>query len=111
MADVEPEMDAADLYALAVTLYEALSGKKPFEADSLPVLLLKIINEEPPPLRALCPDLPKRVEEFLLQGLEKKPERRFKSAEVMRVALGSPSRGRAHRPPHAKSVRPMPSDP
>ncbi|HEX6765552.1 MAG TPA: serine/threonine-protein kinase, partial [Polyangiaceae bacterium] len=70
----------ADLYALGVMLYEMLSGKLPFFADDLVVLITRHITEAPPPLSdAIHPEVRKLVSELL----EKNPEDRIQSASEL----------------------------
>ncbi|HEY3498023.1 MAG TPA: hypothetical protein VGK73_25165, partial [Polyangiaceae bacterium] len=66
-----------DLYALGVILYEMLSGKLPFRADDLVVLITRHIMETPPPLSEAIP-LP--VRELVFELLAKKPEERVQTA-------------------------------
>ncbi|HSU41736.1 MAG TPA: serine/threonine-protein kinase [Polyangiaceae bacterium] len=67
----------SDLYALGIMLYEMLSGKLPFDADDLVVLITRQVMEAPPPL----PDsIPAPVRALTAQLLEKKPEARVQSA-------------------------------
>ena len=69
----------SDLYSLGITLYEGLTGRLPFEADSLQVLLHRILIQEPPRLRKFAKDLPRDLETICLKAIEKEPERRYAS--------------------------------
>src|SRR5579859_1449901 len=77
----------SDLYALGVVLYELLTGRVPFEADTPLAILLKHANEPLPPPSALNPALPAPVEQVVLQALSKEPADRYASAEAMSAAL------------------------
>lgn len=67
----------SDQWALAVIVYEVLTGEKPFAADYLPTLLFKIVKEEPPPPQRLNPTLASEVEPVLLKALAKRAEDRY----------------------------------
>jgi serine/threonine-protein kinase len=77
----------ADLYALGVTLYEMLTGRVPFEADSSMGVVVKHITMPPPPPRQFIPDMPEAVEKVILTAMEKDPAKRYQSAEAMIAAL------------------------
>ena len=66
-----------DIYALGVTLYEALTGRMPFEGGRLEEVLLRIVREEPLAPRKANPAIPVDVETVLLTMLEKDPARRY----------------------------------
>ena len=71
----------SDLYSLGVLMYEMLEGRPPFEANTAVALLLKHINEPPPPFRAgAVPDV---LGDVVFRCLEKAPPRRFASAEAL----------------------------
>lgn len=81
LLDGDDEVDGrTDVYALGVTLYEALTGRLPFEAGRLDELLLRIVREEPPPPRRVNPALPAEIELVILKAMEKQPARRYASA-------------------------------
>ncbi|MBL0313717.1 MAG: protein kinase [Holophagaceae bacterium] len=78
----------SDVYALGATLYEVLTGKRPFEAKSSMDVLVAILNEEPRPLRQLVPSLPVDLESITLKCLEKDPAKRYESAQAVADDLG-----------------------
>ena len=83
-----PSDGRADQYALAVIIFEMLTGGRPFESNSWIDLLEKHYSEPPPRPRASTPDLPQSVEDAILRSLEKDPNRRFSTCSELAVALG-----------------------
>ncbi len=83
----------ADLYALGVSFYQLLTGKLPFEADSLGKLAYKITNQKHTPVRDIRPELPSSATRIINKALQKKPEKRFATGKEMAKALqrGMPS--------------------
>jgi hypothetical protein len=89
-ASGEREIDGrSDLYSLGVVAYQMLSGELPFQAPTVPGLLMKQISEEPPPVNRKRPDIPRDLAQSVMRCLEKDPERRWPSAEALRRALDS----------------------
>jgi tetratricopeptide (TPR) repeat protein/uncharacterized protein YraI len=76
-----------DLYAVGIVLYELLTGRVPFEADTPIAVLIKQSYEPPPPPRSLNPALPEAVETALLRALAKDPADRYQSAAEMAEVL------------------------
>jgi eukaryotic-like serine/threonine-protein kinase len=73
----QPLTHHSDMFSLGVSLYEMLTGRRPFEGDSDYATLFKIGNEEPPALSVLRPGLPAGLDELLQKALAKKPKDRF----------------------------------
>jgi predicted ATPase/signal transduction histidine kinase len=71
----------ADLYALGATLYEAATGRPPFEARDPLELLHDHLARLPAPPRQLRADLPAALSQIILRLLEKEPERRYQGGE------------------------------
>jgi serine/threonine protein kinase len=86
LGDVEP---ASDVHALGVVAWEALVGRRPFEASTLAELLLKVTSEEPPSAHRARPSLPPGVDDVLRQALAKDPDDRFLSARDLVDALAA----------------------
>jgi serine/threonine protein kinase len=74
---------ATDIYSLGIVLFEMLTGRPPFDAET-PIAVIHMQLNEPLPLpRSLVPDLPEAVERVVLKALAKAPEDRYQSAEAM----------------------------
>jgi eukaryotic-like serine/threonine-protein kinase len=78
---------ASDLYSVGVLLYEALTGRLPFEAETPVAVALKQISERPRPPRELNPEVSPALEAVVLRALAKDPANRFSSASEFRRAL------------------------
>ncbi|HVV16389.1 MAG TPA: protein kinase [Polyangia bacterium] len=84
----EKELDhRADIYATAVILYEALSGRMPHQGDSYNALLHHILTQPAPPLTALRPDVPAAVAEAIHAALSPNRDERPQSAMELARAL------------------------
>jgi serine/threonine-protein kinase len=77
----------SDLFSLAVTLYQLLTAQLPFRADSMPELMLKIVQDTHPRIRTIRPDLPEKLEAFFERALLKDPADRFESGAAFAAAL------------------------
>jgi serine/threonine protein kinase len=76
---VEQVGPASDLYGAGVVLYQALTGRVPFE-EPWPVVLYHILHTPPPPPRQHRPDLDPALEAICLKALAKRPEERYRTA-------------------------------
>jgi serine/threonine-protein kinase len=70
----------ADLFALGLVLYEALTGVKPFAGEDIPDLTFKVANMAATPPSHLAPDLPPVIDFIIARALKKKPEERYQDA-------------------------------
>jgi serine/threonine-protein kinase len=77
----------SDLFSLAVSLYQLLCGKLPFEGESMAQLMFKIANEPPTDILSIRPDLPPSLAQFLEKALAKNAEERFQTGEEFGGAL------------------------
>jgi serine/threonine-protein kinase len=78
---------ASDLFSLAVSLYQLLCGKLPFEGESMAQLMFKIANEPPAEIRSVNPRVPPGLVGFLNRALAKNPEERFRDGVEFAAAL------------------------
>jgi serine/threonine protein kinase len=70
-----------------VILYEVVTGRVPYEADTPFALIMKLLNEPLPPPRTLKPELPEAVEQVIVKALDKKPDQRYQAAGDLARAL------------------------
>lgn len=83
------EVDArTDVYALGAILYELVSGRPPFQADTSLETLKLVVEAEPVSPRLLMPRLPRDLETVCLKCLEKEPARRYATARELAEELG-----------------------
>lgn len=75
----------ADLFSLGVTLYELLTGEKPFTGESVATLMFSIANNPHPPIEAWRSDLPAGIRAIIDKALTKDPDQRYqRGAEMAR---------------------------
>ncbi len=77
----------ADLYALGVALFEAVTGRHPFTADNQMAMMRAHLQEKPVPASSLRPGLPRGLDSLLARLLEKNPDLRPATAAKVRAEL------------------------
>ena len=77
----------SDVFAATVVLWEALTGRRLFEADDVGALALKVLHEEIDSPRRFVPEVSVGLEAVVRRGLERDPEARYGSAREMALAL------------------------
>jgi eukaryotic-like serine/threonine-protein kinase len=96
----------SDLYSLGVVLYEMLTAKVPFEAETLIGVCMKHVNEPPRPPKKLNPGISEGMEAIVLKLLAKKPDDRYGSAAELAEDLRQVSNGLA-----PLTAKPVEADP
>jgi len=106
----------SDLFSLGCVLYECLTGAKPFQGESVSVILVKILTEEPPPVDLAAAGLPAEIGAVLRRAVAKDPAARYASGKDLVEALKTaghttvvspPTAGRAL--PPLSSAKPQPA--
>jgi eukaryotic-like serine/threonine-protein kinase len=77
----------SDIYSVGITLYELLTGRRPFQADTTYTVLDQQLNAPPQPPIELNPNLPQGLNDVILMALSKDPDHRFQTADAFQNAL------------------------
>src|ERR671937_487462 len=86
-AQGERATPASDRYALAVVAFELLSGRRPYESDSLTAEALAHVNDQVPSIAEICEGLPPEVDPVFRRAMAKDPSARFGTAAEFVAAL------------------------
>ena len=92
----------SDLYSLGITMYEMVTGRRPFLGDSDFQIMSAHLQQAPMAPIEVIPGIPSALSDIILMAIEKDPAARFQSAEAFRAALGQrlPRRGPDAHPHH-----------
>lgn len=85
----------SDLFSLAVSLYQMLCGKLPFEGESMGRLMMRITMEPPTDILSINPDVPAGIVAFLDRAMEKDPDHRYQTGDEFAAALREAASGAA----------------
>jgi serine/threonine protein kinase len=77
MASARDVDQRSDVWAIGTVLYELITGRVPFEAETMPQLCTLILHREPPPLRSVRPELPEAIEAVIMRCLRKDRAQRY----------------------------------
>ena len=86
-AQGKPTTPRSDIYSIGVILYEALTGRVPFEGESAVAVALKQVSEAPRRPSAINPNVPPALDAVVMRALAKDPDARFKDADAFLKAL------------------------
>ena len=108
---LEGEEDArVDIYSLACVLYECLTGQPPFNADTMPRLMMAHLQAPPPRPSITRPDVPVQVDEVIATGMAKDPDQRYATtielADAARDAITRPIAPLAPNPTRIPETQP-----
>ncbi|MFE9256416.1 protein kinase [Streptomyces sp. NPDC006879] len=89
----------SDLYSVGIMLFQLLTGRLPFDADSPLAIAYAHVQEEPPPPSSMNRALPPAVDALVARALKKNPNERFPSAATMLDACARAASAGTHRAP------------
>lgn len=72
-----------DVYGLGATLYELLSGRTPYPGKSSAEVLIRVLQEDPDPIRKIDPSIPIDLETIVMKCMQKEPQQRYESAKEL----------------------------
>jgi serine/threonine protein kinase len=87
MASARDVDQRTDIWAMGTVLFELLTGRVPFEAETMPQLCTLILHAEPPPPRSVRPDLPEGLEAVVLRCLRKDRAMRYQNVAELAFDL------------------------
>jgi serine/threonine protein kinase len=98
----------SDLYSLGVVLYEMVTGKVPFDANSQFEIMLAHVNTVPKPPSAINPEISADMDEVILNALVKDAGQRYQTAGDFSAALSKVARTRPGNRKRSRPLRPSP---
>ncbi len=95
-----------DLFSLGAVAYTLVTGQKPFAAESVPRIMVKVAHQQPPPPSSLHPELPPEVDYVIARAIAKAPTDRYPHGQAMAEDIDDVLAGRE--PRHRKAWVPPP---
>ena len=90
----ERSLDArSDQYSLAMVGYRMLTGRLPFESDSIQTMIFKTVTSVPPLAIDVSPDVPREVSDVIAKALSKRPEDRYETMAAFATSLAQAQGG------------------
>ncbi len=85
----------SDIYSLGCVMYQAVTGKRPFEGDNAYKTIYMHVNVKPPPFSQMRPEsnVPAELEAIIMKCLEKEPHMRYQTAQALSLDLQKLARG------------------
>ncbi|HQR07251.1 MAG TPA: serine/threonine-protein kinase [Gemmatales bacterium] len=80
---------SVDIYALGAILYSLLAGRPPFQGGNSIDVILKVLEDQPPCLKEIRPEVPEELEVVCKRCLSKNPADRYETAEILSGTLGA----------------------
>jgi len=77
----------SDVYSVGVILYEAVTGRVPFQAQNFNELIFKIVLEEAPPAYTIAPDIDREFSQIISKAMARNPNDRYQSATELSAAI------------------------
>jgi eukaryotic-like serine/threonine-protein kinase len=98
----------SDLYSIGVMLYEALTGRVPFEGDSAVAVAMKQVSQAPQRPSSINPQISPALDAVVMRALEKEPGQRFQSADAFIAALDAALKAPEGGPGSTAAFAPLP---
>ncbi len=76
-----------DIWAIGILFYEMLCGRSPFRGEYDQAMLFSILNEEPVPIKMICPEIPGSFIRIIDKCLQKEPNKRYQNVTELKQAL------------------------
>ncbi|MES1188786.1 MAG: serine/threonine-protein kinase [Myxococcales bacterium] len=89
MASAKDVDQRADIWAIGCVLYELVTGRVPFEAETMPQLCTLILHTDPPPPRSIRGDVPELLDQVILRCLRKDRNQRYTDVAVLAADLAA----------------------